>query len=156
MIAAARLPLRSDPAKSQFLRPSAQGRIWFSHNYYQWSQPRHRGSATAPSSVSSCNPSFCQWPNRCARCRTGQPSRYANAFITGIAFSYRIRRRMSGSRSLISPRSRTAPDVTQGLFSQHVLVGCMQFEELASGMGHTADFSHAEIRRWPCSRRNHR
>lgn len=26
MIAAARLPLRSDPAKSQFLRPSAQGR----------------------------------------------------------------------------------------------------------------------------------
>ena len=31
MIAAARFPLRSDPAKSQFLRPSAQGRIWFSY-----------------------------------------------------------------------------------------------------------------------------
>ena len=30
MIAAARFPLRSDPAKSQFLRPRAQGRIWFS------------------------------------------------------------------------------------------------------------------------------
>lgn len=30
MIAAARLPLRSEPAKSQFLRPSAHGRIWFS------------------------------------------------------------------------------------------------------------------------------
>jgi hypothetical protein len=29
--AAARLPLRSDPAKSKFLRPSAHGRIWFSH-----------------------------------------------------------------------------------------------------------------------------
>lgn len=28
MIAAERLPLRSDPAKSQFLRPSAHGRIW--------------------------------------------------------------------------------------------------------------------------------
>lgn len=27
MIAAARVPLLSDPAKSQFLRPSAQGRI---------------------------------------------------------------------------------------------------------------------------------
>lgn len=31
MIAAARLPLRSDPVKSQFLRPNAQGRIWFPH-----------------------------------------------------------------------------------------------------------------------------
>lgn len=31
MTAAARFPLRSDPAKSQFLRPRAQGRIWFSH-----------------------------------------------------------------------------------------------------------------------------
>lgn len=31
MIAAARLPLRSDPVKSQFLRPNAQDRIWFSH-----------------------------------------------------------------------------------------------------------------------------
>jgi hypothetical protein len=30
MIAAARLPLRSEPAKSQFLRPNAQGRIWLS------------------------------------------------------------------------------------------------------------------------------
>ncbi len=30
MIAAARLPLRNDPAKSQFLRPRAYGRIWFS------------------------------------------------------------------------------------------------------------------------------
>jgi hypothetical protein len=30
MIAAARLPLHSDPAKSQFLRPSAHGRIWLS------------------------------------------------------------------------------------------------------------------------------
>ncbi len=30
MIAAARLPLRNDPAKSQFLRPRAHGRIWFS------------------------------------------------------------------------------------------------------------------------------
>jgi hypothetical protein len=30
MIAAARLPLRSEPAKSQFLRPNAHGRIWFS------------------------------------------------------------------------------------------------------------------------------
>ncbi|MCY1411602.1 hypothetical protein D9M71_269910 [compost metagenome] len=30
MIAAARLPLRSDPANSQFERPSAHGRIWFS------------------------------------------------------------------------------------------------------------------------------
>ena len=30
MIAAARFPLRSDPAKSQFLRPRAHGRIKFS------------------------------------------------------------------------------------------------------------------------------
>lgn len=30
MIAAARFPLRSDPANSQFERPSAHGRIWFS------------------------------------------------------------------------------------------------------------------------------
>lgn len=30
MIAAARLPLRSDPANSQFERPSAHGRIWLS------------------------------------------------------------------------------------------------------------------------------
>lgn len=30
MIAAARLPLRSEPAKSQFLRPRAHGRIWLS------------------------------------------------------------------------------------------------------------------------------
>lgn len=30
MIAAARLPLRKDPAKSQFLRPRAHGRTWFS------------------------------------------------------------------------------------------------------------------------------
>ncbi len=30
MIAAARLLLRNDPAKSQFLRPRAHGRIWFS------------------------------------------------------------------------------------------------------------------------------
>jgi len=30
MIAAARFPLRSDPAKSQFLRPRAHGLIWFS------------------------------------------------------------------------------------------------------------------------------
>jgi len=30
MIAAARLPLRSDPAKSQFDLPSAHGLIWFS------------------------------------------------------------------------------------------------------------------------------
>jgi len=30
MIAAARLPLRRDPANSQFERPSAHGRIWFS------------------------------------------------------------------------------------------------------------------------------
>jgi len=30
MIAAARLPARSEPAKSQFLRPMAIGRIWFS------------------------------------------------------------------------------------------------------------------------------
>jgi len=30
MIAAARLPLRSEPAKSQFLRPNAHGRIWLS------------------------------------------------------------------------------------------------------------------------------
>lgn len=30
MIAAARLALRSDPANSQFERPSAHGRIWFS------------------------------------------------------------------------------------------------------------------------------
>ena len=30
MIAAARLPLRSDPANSQFEHPSAYGRIWFS------------------------------------------------------------------------------------------------------------------------------
>jgi len=30
MIAAARLPLRSDPANNQFERPSAQGRIWLS------------------------------------------------------------------------------------------------------------------------------
>ena len=30
MIAAARFPLRSDPAKSQFLRPRAHGRIWLS------------------------------------------------------------------------------------------------------------------------------
>lgn len=29
MIAAARLPLRSDPANNQFERPSAHGRIWF-------------------------------------------------------------------------------------------------------------------------------
>ena len=30
MIAAARLPLRSDPANNQFERPRAHGRIWFS------------------------------------------------------------------------------------------------------------------------------
>lgn len=30
MIAAARLPLRSEPANNQFLRPNAHGRIWFS------------------------------------------------------------------------------------------------------------------------------
>lgn len=30
MIAAARLPLRNDPANNQFERPSAHGRIWFS------------------------------------------------------------------------------------------------------------------------------
>jgi hypothetical protein len=30
MIAAARLPLRSDPANNQFERPRAQGRLWFS------------------------------------------------------------------------------------------------------------------------------
>ena len=30
MIAAARLPLRSDPANNQFERPSAHGRIWLS------------------------------------------------------------------------------------------------------------------------------
>lgn len=30
MITAARLPLRKDPAKSQFLRPGAQSRVWFS------------------------------------------------------------------------------------------------------------------------------
>jgi CHAD domain-containing protein len=30
MIAATRFPLRSDPAKSQFLRPRAHGRIWLS------------------------------------------------------------------------------------------------------------------------------
>ena len=30
MIAAARFPLRSDPAKSQFLRPRAHGQIWLS------------------------------------------------------------------------------------------------------------------------------
>lgn len=30
MIAAARLPLRSDPANNQFERPNAHGRIWFS------------------------------------------------------------------------------------------------------------------------------
>lgn len=30
MIAAARLPLRRDPANNQFERPSAHGRIWFS------------------------------------------------------------------------------------------------------------------------------
>ena len=30
MIAAARLPLRSDPANSQFERPSAHGLIWLS------------------------------------------------------------------------------------------------------------------------------
>lgn len=35
--------------------------------------------------------------------------------------------------------------VTQGLFSQRALVRRMQFEELASGMGHAADFSHAEF-----------
>ena len=29
--AAARLPLRNDPVKSQFLHPGAQGLIWFSH-----------------------------------------------------------------------------------------------------------------------------
>lgn len=35
--------------------------------------------------------------------------------------------------------------VTQGLFSQRAPVGRMQFEELAPGMGHAADFSHAEF-----------
>ena len=30
IIAAARLPLRNDPAKSQFLRPRAHGRVWLS------------------------------------------------------------------------------------------------------------------------------
>ena len=30
MIAAARLPLRSDPANNQLARPSAHGRIWLS------------------------------------------------------------------------------------------------------------------------------
>ena len=30
MIAAARLPLRNDPANNQFERPSAHGRIWLS------------------------------------------------------------------------------------------------------------------------------
>jgi len=39
MIAAARFPMRSEPAKSQFLRPRAHGRIWFSANYYQWYSP---------------------------------------------------------------------------------------------------------------------
>lgn len=30
MIAAARFPLRNDPANNQFERPTAHGRIWFS------------------------------------------------------------------------------------------------------------------------------
>lgn len=34
MIAAARLPLRSDPAKSQHLRANAHGQIWFSHQLF--------------------------------------------------------------------------------------------------------------------------
>lgn len=35
--------------------------------------------------------------------------------------------------------------VTQGLFCQRALVGRMQFKELTSGMGHAADFRHAEF-----------
>ena len=43
MIAAARLPLRNDPAKSQFLRPIPHGRIWFSAQLVSM--------GTAPSSI---------------------------------------------------------------------------------------------------------
>ena len=45
MIAAARFPLRSDPAKSQFLRPRAHGRIWLSGSQTRLpaSNPLRRG-----------------------------------------------------------------------------------------------------------------
>lgn len=36
--------------------------------------------------------------------------------------------------------------VTQGLLSQRAFVGRMQFKELAPGMGHAADFSHAQFK----------
>lgn len=45
MIAAARFPLRSDPAKSQFLRPRAHGRIWLSGSQTRLpARPLRRGS----------------------------------------------------------------------------------------------------------------
>jgi hypothetical protein len=59
MIAAARFPLRSEPAKSQFLRPRAHGRIWLSAQLLSMGTARHQGSATALPSVSGCNQVLC-------------------------------------------------------------------------------------------------
>jgi hypothetical protein len=42
MIAAARLPLRSDPGKSQSCAPAPKAVSGFRTNYYQWAHPRHR------------------------------------------------------------------------------------------------------------------
>lgn len=55
MIAAARFPLRSDRAKSQFYVQEPKGGSGCHTSCYLWVRPRHQGSAIALPSVSGCN-----------------------------------------------------------------------------------------------------
>ena len=48
IIAAARFPLRRDPANSQLERPSAHGRIWFSTALLSMGAARPRYRASVP------------------------------------------------------------------------------------------------------------
>ncbi|MNJ22660.1 hypothetical protein D3C77_170340 [compost metagenome] len=59
MMAAARLPLRSDRANNQFERPWPY--LVFDLIVCRWAQPYRPGSASALPSVSGCNRGFWPW-----------------------------------------------------------------------------------------------